>query len=133
MKKFLVLFLSMAFLFACSNDDDNEEPQGDDPIVGTWVLVDASEPLDSQFCFEEESTITFKANNTGQATFYLTGTECSANNSQGTWSNNGNSVYTISVPVAGNILGTADFTSANRFTFTTTIFTIPGVITFERQ
>ncbi len=126
MKKFLVLFLSMAFLFACSSDDD--EPQGEDPIVGTWVLVDASEPIDSQFCFDEESTITFNANNTGEGTFYLTAAQCAATDSPGNWSkSNGN--YTMTIQALGNLPGTINFTSNNSFTFTSTL----GVLTFDRQ
>jgi len=133
MKKLLVLFLSMAFLVACSNDDDNGE-QGPDPIIGTWVLVDVSAPLDSQFCSEEVSTMTFNSNNTGTATFYLTSSECNATTAPGTWANNGNSAYTITVPVLGSLQGTANFTSNNsRFAFTTAVFGLPGTLTFEKQ
>lgn len=132
MKKLLVLFVSMAFLVACSNDDDNQE-QGPDPILGTWVLVDVSTPLDSQFCFDEESTMTFNSNETGQATFYL-GAECNDTTAPGTWKNNGNSAYTISVPVLGSLQGTVNFSSNNtKFTFATSVFGIPGTMSFEKQ
>ena len=132
MKKLLVLFLSMASLVACSNDDDNTE-QGPDPIIGTWVLVDASTPLDTQFCFDEESTMTFSSNNTGQATFYL-GEGCTENSAPGTWANNGNSAYTISVPVLGSLQGSVNFSENNtRFAFTTSVVGIPGTLTFEKQ
>lgn len=132
MKKLLVLFLSMASLVACSNDDDNTE-QGPDPIIGTWVLVDASTPLDTQFCFDEESTMTFSSNNTGQATFYL-GEDCTENSAPGTWANNGNSAYTISVPVLGSLQGSVNFSENNtRFAFTTSVVGIPGTLTFEKQ
>ncbi len=127
MKKIFVLFLSLTFLTACSNDDDNPD-QGTDPIIGTWVLVDASGQLEPQFCLDEESTITFNANNTGNAIFYLSAAQCAPSNSAGGWTNNGNSRYTISVPFLGNIQGTANFVSANRFTFTTDA----GVLTFEK-
>lgn len=133
MKKFLFLFLSLAVLAACSNDDDNGDTNQPDPIIGTWLLVDASSPLDDQFCFDEESTITFNEDETGQSAFYLTSAECEVTNSTGTWSNNGNSAYTISVPVLGNLQGTANFTSSDRFTFTTTVVGMPGILTFERQ
>ena len=127
MKKIFVLFLSLAFLTACSNDDDNGQT-GPDPILGTWVLVDASGQIAGQFCLEEESTITFNANNTGSAIFYLTATNCEATSSAGGWTNRGNSNYTISVPLIGDTQGTANFVNANRFTFTTTA----GVLTFEK-
>ena len=133
MKKLLVLFLSMASLVACSNDDDNGE-QGPDKILGTWILVDASTPIDTQFCFEEESTMTFNANNTGTATFFLTGSDCAPTTAPGTWANNGNSAYTISVPVLGSLQGTVNFSANNsEFTFTTTIMGIPGILSFEKQ
>lgn len=125
MKRLLILFLSMAVFAACSSDDDGT--QGSDPIIGSWVLVQATPPLDSQFCMDEESTITFNEDETGEATFYLTQMDCEAESSQGNWDNRGNSAYTIGVPVIGDLEGTANF-SGNRFTFTTAI----GVLTFER-
>lgn len=129
MKKFILLFFSLAVLAACSSDDDGDN-SGPDPIIGTWVLVDASAPLDEQFCFDEDSTIKFNEDNTGQANFYLTAAECAATSSTGNWSRSGSSTYTISIPVMGNLTGTANFTNNNnRFTFTSTM----GVLTFERQ
>ena len=127
MKKFLVLFLSLAVFTACSSDDD-ADTNTPDPILGTWVLVDVSAPLNAEFCLDEESTLTFNANNSGSATFYLTQAECAATNSTGNWTNRGNSMYTISVPVYGDLQGTVNFSTANRFTFTT----LAGVFTFEK-
>lgn len=127
MKKLIVLFLSMAFLIACSNDDDSVD-QGPDPIIGTWVLVNATGQLEGQFCLEKESTITFNPDNSGSATFYLTSAECAPSSSTGGWTNRGSSNYTISVPVFGDLQGTANFINANSFTFTT----VAGVLTFEK-
>ena len=124
--------MSLAFLASCSNDDGATTP-GEDPIIGSWVLVDASAPLDSQFCFDEDSVISFNEDNTGEATFYLTADECSATESEGIWSNDGNSNYTITVPVLGELEGKANFTSDNRFTFTTAVAGFPAVLTFERR
>ena len=133
MKKLLVLFLSMASLVACSNDDDNTE-QGPDPIIGTWVLVDASAPLNTQFCMDEESSLTFNSNQTGQAVFYLTGTNCTATNAPGTWKNNGNSNYIVTVQGLGDLEGSVNFSENNtRFAFTTSVVGIPGTLTFEKQ
>lgn len=132
MKKFFLIFLSLAFLTACSNDDDNEQT-GPDPIIGTWVLVDVSAPLNSQFCFDEESIMTFNSNNTVQGKFY-SGDDCTENSAPGTWANNGNSAYTISVPVLGSLQGTVNFTANNsEFTFTTAVLGMPGTLTFEKQ
>lgn len=125
MKKILVIFLSLAFLTACSDDD---EQSGPDPIIGTWILVEASGQIEGQFCLEKESTITFNSNNSGNATFYLTFENCEPKTSTGGWTNNGNSLYTISVPVLGDTQGTANFINANRFTFTT----FAGVMTFQK-
>ena len=128
MKKFLVLFLSLAVFTACSSDDDADS-NTPDPVLGTWILVDASAPLDTQFCLEEDSSITFNANNTLSSTFYLTEADCAATTSAGTWSNRGNSVYTITVPmIEGDLQGTVNFSSANKFTFTS----LAGVFTFEK-
>ena len=128
MKKFLVLFLSLSVFAACSSDDD-ADTNTPDPVLGTWILVDASAPLDTQFCMDEESTITFKADNTLSSTFYLTESDCAATTSTGNWSNRGNSIYTISVPmIEGDLQGTVNFSSANKFTFTS----LAGVFTFEK-
>lgn len=132
MKKLLMIFLSLAFFTACSSDDDAGNT-GEEPIIGTWVLVDASAPLKGQFCFDEESIITFNENETGDATFYLTANECSATESEGNWSNEGNSNYIISVPVLGELEGKANFTSDDRFTFTTSVSGFPAILTFERR
>ncbi len=133
MKKLLVLFLSMAFLTACSNDDDNGD-QGSDPILGTWLLVEASSPINTQFCLDEESTLTFNSNGTGQANFFLSQFQCAATTAPGTWRNNGNSNYTITVQGLGDLVGTVNFSNNNtRFTFATTVLTVPGTLTFEKQ
>ncbi len=127
MKKFFVLFLSIALFAACSSDDD-EDSNSADPILGTWVLVDASSPLKDEFCLDKESTLTFNSDNTGASTFYLTQANCTATSSTGSWTNRGNSLYTISVPVYGDLQGSVNFSSTNKFTFTF----IGGVLTFEK-
>lgn len=127
MKKFFVLFLSIALFAACSSDDDGDSTSAD-PILGTWVLVDASSPLKDEFCLDKESTLTFNSDNTGASTFYLTQANCTATSSTGSWTNRGNSLYTISVPVYGDLQGSVNFSSTNKFTFTF----IGGVLTFEK-
>lgn len=129
MKKLLILFMSFAVLAACSSDDDNTDAEQKDPIIGTWVLVDTSAELDGQFCLEEDSVMTFNENNTGNATFYLTATECEPETSEGNWENTGSNRYTISLPALGNVPGTATFSGQNTFSFTTAL----GTLNFERQ
>lgn len=127
MKKLLVLFLGLTLITSCSNDDDVTTPD-QDPIVGTWILADATF-FDPASC-EEDSTITFTADNKANGTFYFDQTDCSAESSAGEWINNGNSLYTVAVPVIGNVQGTVNFSNEDRFVFTTTTF---GAFTFERQ
>lgn len=127
MKKLFLFVLSLSLITACSSDDDVSTPEAD-PIVGTWVVVGASlfDPADC----ENESTITFTPDNDANGTFYFEQTGCEAETSSGSWENIGNSSYTVSVPVLGELQGTADFTSEDRFVFSTGAF---GSFTFERQ
>lgn len=127
MKKLFIFFLGLSLITACSNDDDVATPELD-PIVGTWLLVDAT--LFNPDSCEQESTITFTEDNTANGTFYFDQTDCSAETSSGNWENNGNSSYTVSVPVLGDLTGTANFSNEDRFVFTTTTF---GSFTFQRQ
>lgn len=129
MKKFLLLFLFAATFIACSSDDD-ADTGGDDPILGTWILVDASGSLNSMFCEEPQSTITFNRENTGEATFYLTEEDCEANNTTGNWKNNSNNSYTIELPVIGNTTGNVTFNGDDQFTFASQL---GATLTFERQ
>ncbi len=126
MKKFLFLFLCAATFAACSSDDD--ETSGEDRIVGSWVMVNASAPLNTIFCETPQSTFSFNDDNTGEATFYLTENECEPTESTGNWKNNGNSSYTIATPV-GDLTGIVTFSDDDKFTFATA----GGTLTFERS
>lgn len=126
MKKLFVFFLGLTLITSCSNDDDATTPD-EDPIIGTWVLVDST-ILNPDNC-EQESTITFTADNNANGTFYVDLTDCSAETSTGTWENNGNSSYTVSVPLLDDLTGTVTFSNEDQFVFTTTL----GSFTFERQ
>ncbi len=128
MKKFLFLFLFAATFIACSSDDDADNT-GADPILGTWVMVDATAPLNAIFCETPQSTITFDEDQTGEATFYLTESDCQPEETAGNWRNNGNSSYTIAIPVVGDLTGNVNFTGNDEFSFATA----GGTLTFERQ
>lgn len=126
MKKLIFIFLSLAVLTACNSDDDSNS-NADDPIIGTWILVDSSIAT-PQTC-TQESTITFNQDNSGSGTFYIAETECQPQNSTGNWRNLGNSRYSIVAPIVETIEGVANFIGNDDFTFTTAL----GSLTFERQ
>ena len=124
MKNYLILLL-FAGLFsfsACSSDDDNPKDT-EEPIIGTWILVETSAPINVDAC-ESSSTITFNEDNTGNAVFYLE-PDCEAQNSTGTWENKGNGQYQVNVPFGDFPVttGTVEFEGANDFFFTATGFT----------
>lgn len=126
MKKFFIFLFSITVLAACSSDDDNAA-DGPDPILGTWVMVDAT--FVSPEACDQESFITFNQDNTATGVFYLGETECSAQSSDGEWQNLGNSLYTVAIPFAGNVQGTATF-SNDGFIFATQSY---GSFTFQKQ
>jgi hypothetical protein len=128
MKKFILLFLSFAVLTACGSDDDDNTTQGGDPIVGTWVLVQINPAIVNVSDCPQESTITFNADNSGSGTFYFKERNCEPENSSGNWANNGNSNYSIQIPILGTVQGNATF-EGNKFIFTTSM----GIFTFEKQ
>ncbi|HSI69551.1 MAG TPA: lipocalin family protein [Gillisia sp.] len=127
MKKFLILILFAATFIACSNDDD-ADTSGDDPIVGTWVMVDATAPLNTIFCETPQSNISFEEDNTGEATFYLTEDNCEPEITTGNWRNNGNGSYSIVLPVVGELTGNVSFTGDDQFSFASA----GGTLSFER-
>ena len=132
MKKFLILLLSITLFTACSDDDDSGS---DGNIVGTWVLVGATNVPD--LTIDEctgRSTITFNADNTASSTFYSTvnGT-CVSADDDGSWSNTSNSQYTIEVPGFDQpVAGTVTFSNDNRFTFVPNLSPTSS-LTFERE
>lgn len=139
MKKLFLLFLSLSVLTACSSDDDNTE---EDPILGTWFIVEVNNVPGSEFTLSEcnkNSTMTFNANGIATSVFHANVEgECIAGEpTDSTWDNQ-SGVYTITIPIpeleeAGfdTLTGTIAFTS-NTFIFTPVIS--PGTtIVFERN
>ncbi|MDR5590758.1 lipocalin family protein [Christiangramia sp. SM2212] len=129
MKKFLILFMSIALFTACSDDDSNS----DGNIVGTWLLVEANNiPGYTVNDCTGQSTITFNSDNTASSTFYsnVEG-ECVSNDDTGNWSNSTANQYTIEVPGLGDLQGTVNF-NGSRFTFIPNDFPASS-LTFERN
>ena len=133
MKKMIALLTVFLMLTACSNDDN---ATSEEPIVGSWVLVDWNIPNIPGSDFAEEPTncnlnskITFEADNTATSEFYNDeGENCEVEAQSGDWESHGDGEYSIQVPGIGNQRGNLNFESNNRFTFTLAI----GSMTFER-
>lgn len=129
MKKILMLFMTIALLTACSDDDSGD----DGNIVGTWLLVEANNiPGYTVNECSGQSTITFNADNSASSTFYSTVEgECVSDTDTGSWSNSTGNQYTIEVPGLGDLQGTVNF-SDSRFTFIPNDFPASS-LTFERN
>lgn len=131
MKKHLILFLMAGALALSSCSKDEEEIGTDDPIIGTWALVQVSpqNPFFNPDDCTEQSTMTFTENNIATGTFYLANNNCEGELSAGTWSNQGNSVYKLSVPFVGSQEFSVDFEGSGTFS----ISFQEAQLIFERQ
>ena len=122
MKKFFVLFFSIAFLTACSDDDTDAS----DPVLGKWFIAEVNDIPGSDFSLSECNTnsfITFNADGTTNSVFY---TEIEANCVAGTptnseWSKQAG-IYSFNIEIPelkdfSPLSGTIQF-NANSFTFT---------------
>lgn len=130
-KKLVFLFMSVAVLSACNNDDENSNSH--DKIEGQWYLAGANNvPGYTYNDCSSQSSITFMEDGTMSSTFYSdsSGT-CQSNTAQGTWSNNGG-VYTMDIPGLGPVAGTVDFSGDTGFTFTPNLMT-DASLTFEKR
>ena len=126
MKKFFVLFFSIALLTACSNEDD-PNPE-DDPILGKWFIVEINNIPGSDFTLSECNTnsfMTFNADGTTNSVFH---TEIDGNCTAGPSTNSEwrhqSGIYTFTIPIPeleafSPLSGTIQF-NANSFTFTPT-------------
>lgn len=93
-----MIALCGAVLTSCSkNDDDSEQ----DPIIGTWLLIEISKVEDGVTINEEltdcdkKNSGSFKADGTFESnSFDLDGDECILDHTlQGNWTNLGDGVY----------------------------------------
>lgn len=116
MKKYLILALLIAFVFtSCSSDDDGNTNEPD-PILGTWVLVEAPDAFMDPHACPDDSIVTFTDDNGVHGVFYQEDHDCQANESTGAWENLGDNQYRLDFPL-GTLEGDVTFESANRFAF----------------
>lgn len=132
MKKLIALFAVFMMFTACSSDDDAND--GEDPILGTWYVVE----LENAFSDDElsecnmNSNITFHADNTADSEFYEeVEEECMSEADTSEWKRETNGQYTFDLPFFGRQTGDVEFSGSNQFKFS--VPSLPGVsLTFEK-
>ncbi|MCF4101276.1 lipocalin family protein [Gillisia sp. M10.2A] len=136
MKKYLVLFFSIAVLAACSNDDDNVSEEND-PILGVWYVSELN--ANGAFTLSEcnkESFINFMADKSANSEFYAESDgSCELEDSDSSvWSNEGDSTYKFVIPFEGigAQTGKVEFNGDGSFTFSPVA--LPGsTVVFEKR
>lgn len=133
MKKTLIFILIAAlFTFAsCSDDDDNTGQQ----ITGTWELTATNPaiiPGLNLFSCPNNPEITFNSDGTASWVLYDAENNCAEVSSSGTWVQNSDGSYTVTIPQLGTVDGTVVFSGPNQFNFNTSIESFPVVLTFQR-
>lgn len=135
MKK-LILLLSvfvLTFTSCNNNDDDSPPPPAVNPIVGTWTYHKSFENNVEQTLTdcEKQETLIFNADGNYMYTYYevISGTCQLEESTSGTWTNEQNSMYTITV---GNESSTEPVTFENNTFFIIDTETIQGeTITYK--
>ena len=121
MKKIFLLFMSLAVLSSCSNDDD-ASGNSEDQILGTWYLAEVngtgSLPFEVNEC-TSQSNITFGTDNTAFSEYYMqTQAGCTVDAEEGTWNDGEGSKYSFRIPYLGSQEGTVEFSEdGSQFTF----------------
>lgn len=121
MKKIFLLFMSLAVLSSCSDDDD--AGNGDNKILGTWGLVEINNAGDFLIPINEctsRSQITFNSDGTAVSEYYMnTQAGCTADSEEGNWSGGGDdNKYIFRIPILGSQPGRVEFSNDySRFTF----------------
>lgn len=134
MKKYLLLLAAFGLFFFSSCSDDDDEAEAETSIVATWELtgVNPTIPGWNLSACSNNPEITFATNGSANWTLYDSENDCAAVSSSGTWVKNSDGTYTINIPGQGEFDGTVNFSGANKFTFNTSVQTIPVVLTFEK-
>jgi len=122
MKKFFVLFFSIALLTACSEDDNPAA----DPILGKWFVVEVNNIPGPDFTLSECNTnsfMTFNADGTTNSVFHaqVDGNCLPGDPTNSVWSEQA-SIYSFSIPIPeleafSPLSGIIQF-NADTFTFT---------------
>lgn len=136
MRKFLVLFLAIAALTACSEDDNQDNTDDGTRIVGKWFVAELDNPLTNDELSEcnKQSFIEFFADNNAHTEFYAqSNDECQLEDSDdGEWAFLGGNQYRFNIPGLGAQSGNVDFESDSRFIFTNP--SLPGFrVVFEKR
>ncbi|MDT0686171.1 lipocalin family protein [Autumnicola psychrophila] len=138
MKKIFLLFMSLAVLSSCS-DDDEANGTSDDRILGTWFLVEVNGIENLPFEINEcilRSNVTFNSNNTANSNYYTgtTSENCSLDDEEGRWEKlEGDSKYQLTIPVLGSQRGTVNFSGDNsEFTFIPDLIPAANIV-FEKR
>lgn len=131
-KKHLILLLlaGMFSLTSCSNDDDGDTE--DNTVLGTWTLVEMNPDAVGLDDCPNKPVITFKADGDADWTLYDPDNNCQASTDTGTWEKNSGTQYTMNIPGFDPFVGTVEFSSSTRFTFTTTYSGFTAVLTFAK-
>lgn len=136
MKKHLILLLiaGLFSLSSCSSDDDGDTESN--TVIGTWTLVEinpeeAGDAVGLNDC-PNKPLITFQEDGNADWTFYDPDNDCQASTNTGSWTQNSATQYTMNIPGLKPFVGTVEFSSSTRFTFTTTYSGFQAVLTFEK-
>lgn len=132
MKNHLILLLVVGLfsLTSCSNDDDGTTEVR--TVVDTWTLVSMNPAAFNLEECPDKPLITFHEDGNAEWTFYSQDNNCQGSTDTGTWQQNSDTEYTINVPNFAELTGTVTFSSASRFTFTSTYQNVPFTLTFEK-
>ena len=135
LKKHLILLLvtGLFSLSSCSSDDGDTESN---TVIGTWTLVEinpeaAGDVVGLNDC-PNKPLITFQEDGNADWTSYDPDNDCQASTDTGSWVQNSATQYTMNIPGLEPFVGTVEFSSSTRFTFTTTYLGYKAVLTFEK-
>lgn len=131
-KKHLILLLvaGLFSLSSCSSDDDGDAEAN--TVIGTWTLVEMNPDVVGLDDCPNKPLITFQEDGNADWTFYDPDNNCQGSTDTGSWLKNSATQYTMNIPGYEPFIGTVEFSSSTRFTFTTTYAGVQASLTFEK-